>query len=65
MFTQLDVQVISKSSQNKETPSNFHKFWSEELCSKKNQKKKNFDVEHYNLMDPKFLASCVKHSKIV
>jgi hypothetical protein len=44
--SKVDLQVVSRSPHNKETPSNFHGFWSGELhCEKKGKKKKrSFDV---------------------
>jgi cephalosporin-C deacetylase-like acetyl esterase len=40
MCAQLDSQVVSKRLPRKETPSNFHEFWSEELYYEKKQRRK-------------------------
>jgi hypothetical protein len=55
MCAQLDLQVLvnSKRSPKEGIPSNFHRFWSEELHYEKNQKiYTKLMIEHHNLRDP-------------
>jgi hypothetical protein len=44
MYAQLDLEVRCKRPKKKKIPSNFLKFWSKEVHTKKHPKKKNFDV---------------------